>query len=234
MKYFEKFAESNRVKSLVEENRVIDIRDEKWAHPAIRDCAIPWDSSATSGPSQALNSPDLTLEQKLENELVEAAGVNRSTYYYHFYKIEEVIEYMMESYLEKMKELSIHSDGFDMREDIERYLFGRTCEYYGMIADSKDVYSAIVNSRYRNDFYEKLVDAIEQEYRKHVHYWKPDGVEVKMDDKEKHYWDISVAYAAIGIMECWRRRKFEEEPHDVVNMIYRIYGDLNGFLLKVD
>lgn len=65
-RYFTDFAESPFPSTaLVEKGKIIDIRDERWAHPALLESGLPWDQSIHAD-STVLVNPDLPTEQKVE------------------------------------------------------------------------------------------------------------------------------------------------------------------------
>ncbi len=56
---------NNKVKNLIEQGRILDFRDEKWAHPAIREHMIPWHNPSLCDASLLYN-PDVSKEEKIK------------------------------------------------------------------------------------------------------------------------------------------------------------------------
>lgn len=187
-------------------------------------------------------------------ELVDSAGVNRSTYYYYFYRIQDVIEYMMELFLEKVAYVVTHDEDFILGGENDEYITSKTEYIYRFILQNKDVFSAIVKSGYKNQFYEKIVEVMEQQYKKYAHYYTlsrsassegaciavcPDEYEkeesiIRMTDKEKQYWDLTSSYAFIGALECWVRREFQEEPEELIYLTYGLSEPARRIQIRVD
>ena len=64
-RYFTDFNENIPSHMHVDRDKIIDIRDVRWAHPAIREVAVPWDNSAVGWSSCLLVNPEVPHEQKV-------------------------------------------------------------------------------------------------------------------------------------------------------------------------
>lgn len=64
-RYFTNFAAGVPTDYHMDKDRVIDIRDERWAHPALLDAGMPWDMSEFTKASSIVTCPSLPLEDRL-------------------------------------------------------------------------------------------------------------------------------------------------------------------------
>lgn len=164
---------------------------------------------------------DITIK-----ELILQAQVNRSTYYYYFYQIEEVIEYIMNAFLEQMVPVVTHDENIILnRESRDRkYIENKTIHFYEFILAHLDEYKSIIKSKYKNVFYEKIVQVMQDSYKGYIHMCRKNGDFVKMTDREKQYWDFQSTWVFVGVLECWAKRGFEETPEELIQLTYELFG----------
>lgn len=159
-------------------------------------------------------------------ELILQAQVNRSTYYYYFYHIEEIIEYIMDSFLEQMVPVVEHNENIILnRESRDRnYIEHKTVRFYEFILAHLDEYKSIIRSKYKNVFYEKIVQVMQEPYKDYTHMYRKKGDFVKMSDRERQYWDYQATWVFVGVLECWSKRGFEETPEELIQLTYELFG----------
>lgn len=174
------------------------------------------------------------LDQVTVKELVRAAGVNRSTYYYHFYQVEDVLEYMMESFLENTRTITTYEQGYAWDADEGVRPRNVSNEFFGHIYRNRDLFEAIVSSPYKQRFYESLIGIFVEQYRRYPHWWRPEGELERMRMRERGYWDRCWSYLAIGAVEQWRSRDYEETPEELAKLVWWLFSNVNGFELRVE
>lgn len=168
-------------------------------------------------------------------ELAYFAGINRSTFYYHFTEVEDVIEHMMETFLANTRAIYTLNDTYTFEQgEGSAKVLAISEAFFNQIYENRDQFRAIVNSSYKQRFYDDLVRIFVEQFRSLPHWWKPEGELVRMRSLERDYWDRSWSHLALGIVEQWLLRDFEESPEEVSNLTLRLLTNVNGFELKAE
>lgn len=175
------------------------------------------------------------VEQISVKELAHVASVNRSTFYYHFSRVEDVLEYMMGLFLDNTRNLTTFRDGYVLciGEGSEKAM-AIADAFYGYVFQNHDLYRAIVGSTYKQRFYDDLVDIFVGQYRNYPHWWRPNGVVERMRSLERGYWDRSWAHLVIGMIEQWLIHDFEETPEELSGLTMRLFANVEGFELRLE
>lgn len=177
-----------------------------------------------------------SLEDITVKELVAAAAVSRPTFYYHFGALEDVIHYIMESFLESAREAAMSSMGLpaDLGREWAEGTNSATI-FYTHVYENRDVFCAIVNSPYRESFYERLADSFVEQLRHAPHLWRGDDGELTpMRMRNRGYWDRCWTYLTIGAVEQWRLRDFEETPEELSELVWELITNVDRFKFSAD
>lgn len=174
------------------------------------------------------------LEDVTVKELVSKAGVNRSTFYYHFYRVEDVIDYISELFLNNARAATTFEQGYQVGSEGEpQAAVDGASRFFAYIYQNREQLCAVVNSPQREGFYKKLVDLFVEQYRGYSHWWLQDGKLVPMRQRDRAYSTRCWAYLTIGAIEEWRLREFEETPEELSRLVWHIFTNVRGSELRV-
>lgn len=163
-------------------------------------------------------------------DLVEEAGVNRSTYYYHFYEVSDVIKYMMNLFWEGALSGIRYEKNFTIGNgDYDPHLRDMTIRIFQYILEHRDMFLAIIKSSYKDYFYNHMAELMVEQCFQYDFYYELNGEKTKMTNTEKQYFLWIGGHDLIGALECWSRRGLEESPDELIRQMY----DLSGKGLRV-
>lgn len=157
-------------------------------------------------------------------KLLETAGVNKSTYYYHFTQISDVVKYIKNIFLEEIEQIiSITQDSASIDGDNELLLFNTTA-MLEFIYEHKDTFAALLNSPLKNEFRDDLIQLFirsASQYNFKIKSVKQDteNVSTPLSYSEKMYYTYQSAYSLYSTLECWTKRRFEETPENLAKQI---------------
>lgn len=169
------------------------------------------------------------LDKITVKELIEKAGINRSTYYYHFYKIDDVFEYVMNIFCESFKKTVDVEELYSFNGKNVEYMHKKTEELFMFLEKNKDKIQMIRKSKYKHEFYNRLIDIFLDSYKSYEHYYD----DVPMSHRDAQYWDYNTAYGIIAGIECWAQRGFEEDPSDLTKLQYKLV-EYNNVYIKAN
>lgn len=116
------------------------------------------------------------IEQISVKEVYNSAGVNKSTFYYHFRSIEELQETLLEQFLENWKSRnSLFNVAESIGVGVNEPLILAAKQSYSYFFEHKDVFSALMRSSLRLELCDRLA-ALTQEMQSHY------SILVKKDD----------------------------------------------------
>lgn len=156
-------------------------------------------------------------------ELTKKAGISRNTYYYHFYKIEDVIEYKSEQFFKGFAERTMRISSNDSSLNINNMtILESETDRWQYIYDNKDLIQVVYAIGMGRSFMIRFIKEIQQildtaEYT--IQY--ADNCETLVKDEFFLYYTNSIAFRYYSFLECWMSRDFCDSP-----------GAIAGHLIK--
>lgn len=147
------------------------------------------------------------LNQITINNITEACGVNRMTFYYHFSDIYDLLDWICEADVAKVLEgkntYETWQEGFLnilllVREN--RQIVVNLCHSVSLERMELFLHKLI---------YDLIIDVVEE---------KAEGMVVR--DEDKRYIADFYKYAIVGIMLNWIRNDMKDDPNQIVNSFY--------------
>lgn len=179
------------------------------------------------------------LDDITVKELVQRAGVNRSTYYYHFYRPIEVLDYIIEKFLDKLTDLIREFfplvKNFD--EPYPEYEIKSTnenfCKY---IYNNRRILSVILNCTSHDEFVTKFLKRMQDILRCYkicLH---------GMDGEKKYLYSGKLyetciykqIYFALSVIEMWNSQRFEDSPEEMIETLESLASshEIEFYLIK--
>lgn len=155
-------------------------------------------------------------------KLIKTAEVNKSTYYYNFSCIEDVVQYLKTSFIQKFEETFTQDVMHCNIQGSSPLLMRNSIEMFNYIYENKKAFSALINSSIRDEFRYDFIAAIRHILEEHV--WNvrnPDGTLSPLSQNELSYSLRYQAYANYAFLEQWVKRNFEETPEELAELIKR-------------
>ena len=172
---------------------------------------------------------ELMKDKKLEDikvsELIEKAGVSRNTYYYHFYKIDDVMAYMIDEFFKEFDEITVKNTSHcEVDDKIQKQLFYNIeLEHCRLFYKHRDFLMAcyrrglgrkimlefikhLENTRLMTNYYVSSLEKKSMSLKKDVFY---------------EYYSYRMSLSYYSALECWIARNFWDSPEEVASYIYR-------------
>lgn len=148
-------------------------------------------------------------------DVIKTAGINRSTYYYHYYELEkvlnEIIDVTIEELVRKMEESIQEPEVYNVSDQT----LPSTLIMFKHIYEYKKYYVSLLNSDVSNQFSEKFIEAVKHFNRNlEVTFINPADVEIDYDMYTNFY-----AYAAFGQVQYWLKSGFKQTPEDMAEQL---------------
>ena len=158
-------------------------------------------------------------------ELVAEAGISRNAYYYHFGSVDEVIEYMMDEFLELIRRYyrNIRKNKTTSYSDDLRV-------FYESVLNKKEHFLTLINSEYHLLFNDKMISAFCDGLRD-LRYVGDDGREI-FTEREEVYYRWSMSYFCVAVLETWALSRFKESPEEMAEIVKKIQSAQFGVLFK--
>lgn len=154
------------------------------------------------------------IESVTVSELIKAAGVSRSSYYYHFYRPESVLEEMTAAFIERYREI-LDSVGREPEG-------GPTAEEAGLelarhFYAHQDLVSRLFSLKLHDRFVPELIRAYITSFEKcEVYAGVREECAAPQDEVFSGLYVYSLSYAFIGRMEWWAKNGFALEPEELM------------------
>lgn len=174
------------------------------------------------------------IEEITVKELCINARIHRSTYYYHFYTVEEIVEYLMNSFLEQLKNVVTYEENMTMCGERQGNLMEKSIAFYNFVKQHLQEYKTIINSKYKHVFYEKLVKMVQEQNQKYEISYVIGDKSMVMNKTEKRFWSYQASWCIVGILECWKDRDFKDDPEELLKLSYGIFTASNNIEISVE
>lgn len=158
------------------------------------------------------------------SSLISEAGINRSSFYYHFDSTQAVLDSMIDDFSEQYLDLvwrlpkqaeSGHEHWVEAERDICRFVGLQKRYIYFFLSDRN--YS-VFKRKFLTHFYQRC-----SQYR--VVQLCPDGETRPLKQGIAYDYYLRVcAYQLLGILELWAERGFSEEAEDFVQILGILYS----------
>ena len=152
------------------------------------------------------------------SDLIREARISRSTFYYHFSNMQEVLEALMGAFFDAFTETVSIKESFIVCQNPNSYIKGRSIVLMEYLSDNRTLLRAILSSSYRLMFCEHLARIFIDAYSRVGHY--VDGV--RLSQRDQKYQDYMMAYQTVAGFLCWYERDFRESPKEYVDLVYRL------------
>lgn len=155
-------------------------------------------------------------------KLIKVAGVNKSTYYYNFSCIEDVIQYLKQSFITKFEETFSKDTMYCDVAGTSPLLKRNAIDMYNYLYENKKAFSVLINSSIRDEFRYDFIRCMRHLLAQHT--WNvrnPDGSLTILSQSELSYNLHYQAYANYSFLEQWVKRNFEESPAELARIIDR-------------
>lgn len=162
-------------------------------------------------------------------KLIKTAEVNKSTYYYNFSCIEDVIQYLKTTFIQKFEEIFTQGVMHCNIQGTSPLLRRNSIEMFNYLYENKKAFSALINSSIRDEFRYEFIASTRHILEKHV--WNvrhPDGTFSPLSQTELSYALFYLAYANYAFLEQWVKRNFEETPEELTELIERTLNHSSG------
>lgn len=148
-------------------------------------------------------------------DIIKKAEINRSTYYYHYYELEEVLNEVIDVAIDELArkmEASIQNpEVYNMDEKT----LPSTLVLFEHIYNYREYYASLLHSDVSNRFSKKFVEAVKHFNRNlEVTFENPADVEIDYDMYANFY-----AYAAFGQVQYWLESEFKQTPEDMAEQL---------------
>ncbi|MHA6250380.1 TetR-like C-terminal domain-containing protein [Oceanobacillus sp. CAU 1775] len=149
-------------------------------------------------------------------DLVNTANINRSTYYYHYYRIEEVLkEIKMEcihDLVESIKSPYKNKIIFEINQDV----LPSSINLFNHVYQKRKFYKALLNSdlaySFQNDFIDVIVELFQYDFR---------PVESNEGIFNKFYSNFN-AYGIFSMIVEWVENDFSQSPYSMAKQLTNI------------
>ena len=165
------------------------------------------------------------------SELISAAGVNRSTFYYHFSSTHEVLKYTMDDFCGRyLSALAIPNGEIakNISQSSQETLEKSVCDY---IREAGHVVPIFLQKEHYWLFHQCFQDAFDNYCCVHtIVKISPDGHSEKL--KRGVFYDYYVHMSCqqlFGILECWASRNFSETEEDFIRIFNTLHSTAISF-----
>ncbi len=160
------------------------------------------------------------LDRITVTDVISKAHISRSTFYYHFANLEDVLEAMMETFFSAFADTVAIGESFFVTNDSDGYIQRRSLELIQFMRANKALLQTLLNSSYRHVFCERLAKIFMEAYSKLGHYLNG----VRLSRQEQMYQDYMFAYTTVAGFLCWHERHYQETPEEYISLVYRLNG----------
>lgn len=165
---------------------------------------------------------EMPLNKITVSLLLKKSYVSRSTFYYNFASLDEVLNATMEYFCELLKETMQITESFTLSEfESDSYLYKQIVKVATRVYEERDVFSALLHSSCRQLFLERFANTLIDGYRPLAHL--RDGEQIPIN--ERRYFDYNAAYNTVGHYLCWHDGGFAETPEEFAEISYRMSND---------
>ena len=188
------FKQPSEVSTFVGLSEVNCLAQELSAEIKIRDALV---TLLTKKPFHKITITDIT----------KVAEINRSTYYYHYYEIEEVLDKIIQVSVEDLIEIMLLSLESQHTFTIDQDILPSTRAMFKHIDKHKKYYTALINSDVSNRFSQAFITSI-YEFNSKLSVTFEDNIEhieINEDILNNLY-----AHAAFGQVKYWIDHNFEQ------------------------
>lgn len=196
-----------------------------------------------SGKEKIIEALETLMETKSfdrirTKEIVELAGVNKTTFYYYFDSKEDIINSKIEEICEKLdhfRQIWPHFQSMESAEEKEKALFAKeerrmTQEWFQILYDERKHVAVIDRSKFCARFYEKIVEIYARFPRDIGTIDFSTGSAITLNNMRCQYlYDAAVAFV-MSHLRTWIHRNFEESPEELTRILledYKIVRNLN-------
>lgn len=170
---------------------------------------------------------ELLKTKKLDDisvsSLTATAGVSRNTFYYHFYRPEDVFDALIDNFLDGAYR---YLSNVDIYNETQLSNYQAQLELYEYYYNNKDVLLAIFNSSKSRSFMIKFFSFIKKIYKNTVfRYSTPDGSIVDISSSSGLKYDFIInrtAFTLYGFLEFWAAKGFSLTPEEFMTLMYDI------------
>jgi AcrR family transcriptional regulator len=145
-------------------------------------------------------------------EVLERAGVGRSTFYLHFRDQNDLLLSQLEMFLEIMSTMLI------VRKEASRRVVPVT-EMFGHLCQQKKLYRALVDSGRLNDFYELAQGYFARGIERRL---KESKRVANMSQPELTTRSVALAGSLLSLLRWWMDREAKESPSEMDEVFHRI------------
>lgn len=153
---------------------------------------------------------DLLVEKPFHKitvtDITNTADINRSTYYYHYYEIDEVLDKVIKVAVEDLIDIMLKSISAHGKYTIDNRVLPSTEVMFKHIYKYQRYYSSLINSDVSNRFSNTFVTAI-TDFNSRLKITFDDSSYLFID-KKIH--DNFYSYAAFGLVKYWIDNNFEQ------------------------
>ena len=169
---------------------------------------------------QERDAEDITIK-----ELVSRANANRTSFYNHFKSLNAVAEHVMGGFLDTFRNVNAtRHDGSWFDAGIE----GGNQDLVDMLSfcyDHRKELYALFNGSLRNEFVDRLVAAVLEEYERYDYeLYYADGSPAQLSPQELGYQLHVGAYVTVAYLDYWALTGFQETPEELGGAIPRLMG----------
>lgn len=166
------------------------------------------------------------------NELIEAAQINRSTFYYHFPSISAVFDAIIEHFIMELEEVAESSLVLDNIADGYETIFDhQTLAIYQYYYSQQLLCQILLWGDLREKFEYAYIEMFKRYYRKYT--MSTTYENAPWDSIVREYNDIVTAYCQFAYLETWAQRNFQDSPEALSSMTRRISNSGNATSIMI-
>lgn len=149
------------------------------------------------------------LNEITVKELVAEAGINRSSYHYHFYCLEDVVDELLDYFFEGL--------GQTLMEKWENNSENPISNLYPYLYEHRDFIETMNNAGYESAMASRTIELLRNSYSNSVMtYVDENGREVKMQNGTKFDFKANIAaYQGYAIIKTWYDLDYPVAPENM-------------------
>ena len=155
-------------------------------------------------------------------ELIRRSGVNRSTYYYHFHRVDEVFSFLIDSFADEFERVLTGFAGHYAGEEASDVLLDGNLEVLRYVYDHRREFLVLMGSQHRDYFRYRLARVFRKTFEGYDWIAAEDGQDKALTYTERRFCAFFSGYGMYGLIECWAKRSFEDTPEEVSAMVGKL------------
>lgn len=148
-------------------------------------------------------------------DIIREAGINRSSFYYHFRDAQNVLNYMYDFFADRFRDLL---NQYDWKNAVDfDTVMSETYEQVAalnqFIYDNREMFLFLRDRGSKSSFYDKLIEAYMDGFRKYIFYFSlDDGTLYTMPNYENERYLKLSAFQQLAFVDMWADSAFSEPP----------------------